>query len=100
MKRFRDLLESDGDHEYWKSMPVDHLHAETHRLLTSHGYETHNHNTHGTYYVRSPAPGFLDYTRKLGEMGWKRTGKFLYDHPNGSQLIPSLSTVVFIKGAK
>lgn len=37
--RFKKLFESDGDHEYWASMPHEHLHAETHRTLTNLGHE-------------------------------------------------------------
>lgn len=108
--KFSSLFEDTDDHEYFKSMPHEHLHAETHRALTSLGHDQTDHSEWDLA-RRTDAVDYQDeehytdyFDQKLHPHGWKghigdtvasaldvvrgRLGKtaLIAHHPNGSYL--------------
>lgn len=110
IRSFRSQLSENDDHEVWRSMPGDHLHAETHASLTKAGYwrDGDEHVLEEVDHLEDPdhASDWL-HDNVLKEHGWRRippadththqretedddmapmTHYHEWDHPNGSKL--------------
>lgn len=106
MIRFKSFFESVEDHEYFKSMPREHLHAETHKILTQHGWSPleASASTDAVWSGNYSSIVFPDVSSHLSELGWRRNQHVneydsKYDHPNGAVLRQSGAAWI-MKGVK
>lgn len=107
--KFKSLFEDTSeDVEYWRSMPHEHLHAETHGVFMKHGYTQHKKaawlhpraegnpaNYHAQALVRDIMDGKTDEHGRqlvhsdLEKLGWQHQRHmpgYVYAHPNYSVL--------------
>lgn len=85
--KFQEAFDREENEDYWKSMPSEHLHAETHRVMSEHGFRRVGDNvwdpTHGGDLRR-----ITDVHGALKSQGWRwpEMGGPIR-HPNGSILM-------------
>lgn len=77
---------------YWSSMPVDHLHAETQRVLEAGNHKRIDVNKwEGKHsYSSEELDHFPEHTH-LKELGWRSDGMGHLAHPNGARLVKDQS---------
>lgn len=105
---FRESHDGNDDHEYWKSMPHEHLHSEMHNAMKSYGLDHvgsrendhyHEHEYHTTcdpFDLEHHEETFRNILHSTKGLGWKRdplgdhihvAGEMSsYTHPNGSRM--------------
>lgn len=87
----KKMNESADDHDYWASMPPEHLHAETHAILTSTNHDVVSKNKweknevweRMSYHENREA--WSHHENALKNIGWKADLTNMV-HPNGSKL--------------
>lgn len=86
--RFRDLFESSG-YEYWASMPHEHLHAETNRIMADHNL---NRVASHKWAGRVGSHVYVPLVDHLKGIGWHYVNDGKFRHHNGSYLYDDVSS--------